>query len=74
MVNIEKVFSELERLRESYQQLIFEHDNIRFHVNKRLFSVYMLKIGYLEYQVFDLDISIRRARREIQLIQIDLNQ
>lgn len=66
--------SEVERLHSVLSALIMEHDELCFHICKNLESEYLLKIGVLEYKVFDLQCKVLRIKRKIELIQAKFNR
>ena len=54
--------------------LVHERDKLLFHVCPKIRTEYMLKIGKIEYAIFDYQCRILRIRRKIELIQAFLNR
>lgn len=69
----EKLVSEIEDLKEELKKLIFNEDELKYHINKEIETQYMLKIGYLEYKVFKKEVDLLMIKKEIKLIQKAIN-
>lgn len=65
----EKRKCELNRLRDEYSLLIEQYTELTDVIRPQLESLYMLRIGRREHQLFSLQIQLRRLKREIALYQ-----
>jgi ABC-type Na+ efflux pump permease subunit len=70
----EKLVSAVQELETELADLVFERDKLLYHVCPKLQTEYILKIGKLEYAVFEYQCKILRAKRKIELIQAQLNK
>jgi hypothetical protein len=70
----EKLFSSIQELEADLAELVSERDRLLYHVCPHLQTEYMLKIGKLEYAVFEYQCKILRAKRKIEIIQAMLNR
>jgi hypothetical protein len=70
----EKLVSAVQELETELADLVFERDKLLYHVCPNLQAEYMLKIGKLEYAVFEYQCKILRAKRKIEIIQTQLNR
>ena len=70
----EQLLEEAKRLQADLSALIMERDELKHHVCKDLQMDYMLKLGTLEYKVFELQCKILRIKRKIELIQMHFNR
>ena len=55
---------ELNRLRDEYSLLIGQYTELTDVIRPQLESLYMLRIGRREHQLFSLQIQLRRLKRE----------
>jgi hypothetical protein len=70
----ERLFREVQTGREELSALLFERDELIFHVCKDIEADYMLKIGSLEYKAYEFECGILRIKRKIELVQAKLNR
>jgi hypothetical protein len=70
----EKLVSEVQGLETKLADLVYERDKLTYHVCPQLQTEYLLKIGRLEYAVFEYQGKILRIKREIEMIQAKLNR
>ncbi|MDR1731080.1 MAG: hypothetical protein LBR61_03205 [Synergistaceae bacterium] len=70
----ERLSGEVKALRENLASLVYERDELELHVCKDIEMEYMLKIGSLEYRVYEAECRVLRLRRKIELIQARLNR
>jgi hypothetical protein len=70
----EKLVSSVQELETELADLVFERDKLLYHLCPKLQTEYILKIGKLEYAVFEYQCKILRAKRKIELIQVQLNK
>lgn len=55
---------EIQELKKSLEELVFERDELRFVVCGNIKMTYMLEIGNLEYRVYDAYCDYLRLRRK----------
>ena len=60
---------EIQELKKSLEELVFERDELRFVVCENIKMTYMLEIGNLEYRVYDAYCDYLRLRRKKEFIQ-----
>jgi hypothetical protein len=65
--------TKLEDLKTILTEKIAEKDDLIFHESKDIEAIYILKIGYLEFKIFEIKLNIQKIRREIALIQKQIN-
>jgi hypothetical protein len=65
--------NKLETLKIIITEKIAKKDYLIFHECKHIETVYMLKLGHLEFKIFEIKLNIRKIKREIQLIQKQIN-
>jgi hypothetical protein len=70
----EDLVSLVQKLEAELADLVFERDKLLYHVCPKLKTEYMLKIGKLEYAVFEYQCKILRTKRKIEIIQAQLNK
>jgi len=63
----------IEKLKINLTEKIAKKDYLVFHECKTIETNYMLQLGYLEYKIFEIKLNIRKIRREIHLIQKQIN-
>ncbi|MDR0299070.1 MAG: hypothetical protein LBI13_03190 [Streptococcaceae bacterium] len=74
-ISTEKLkLAQLTRMRKKLSELIEQRDFLNYHEGQRLHAQYMLKIGRLEFQAYELYIEQLRLKRKSELIQVYLNQ
>lgn len=72
--NFQKLKDEVEMLRTELSMLMLERDELRFVICKNIETEYMLKLGSLEYKVFEAQCAVMRLKRKIELIQAKKNR
>jgi hypothetical protein len=72
--DFEKLKSEVEKLRTELSMLVLERDELIFVECKNIEMAYMLSIGCLEYQAYEIECAIRRLKRKAELIQAKKNR
>ena len=65
---------EIDVLREKLSALIEEHESLLHGERDLLMAQYNRDIGYLEHELFLLDIELAELRRRISILQADINQ
>ena len=70
----DRLVSLIQELEAELAGLVLERDNLLYHVCPKLQAEYMLKIGKLEYAIFEYQCKILRVKREIEIIQSFLNR
>jgi len=70
----QKLTEELERLRTELSMLMLERDNLLHVTCKNIEMYYMLKLGNLEYKVFQAQCAYLRLKRKLELIQAKKNR
>jgi hypothetical protein len=70
----EKYVSSVHELENELAELVHERDTLLFHICPKIQTEYMLKIGKIEYAIFDYQCRILRIKREIELIQAFSNR
>jgi len=71
---IEKLKSEIEKLRTQLSMLVIEHDELALIECKHIEMAYMLAVGGLEYKVYETECAILRLKRKVELIQAKKNR
>jgi TolA-binding protein len=66
--------SSVQKLETELADLVFERDMLIYHVCPNIKTEYILKIGKLEYAVFECQCKILRAKRKMEIIQAQLNR
>ena len=51
-------------LKEKLAKLIFEYDELRFHICPKIENSYLLTFGFLEYEAYNLDIELEMIKKE----------
>jgi hypothetical protein len=70
----EALLSLVQKLETELADFVFERDKLLYHTCPKLKTEYMLKIGKLEYAVFEYQCKILRTKRKIEIIQSQLNK
>ncbi len=70
----EALKEEVAKKRTELSMLFLERDNLIYQENKNIEMEYLLAVGDLEYKVFELDNEVRRKKREVELIQAQVNR
>ena len=61
--------SKIKEIESELALLVKNRDNLLFHVCPKLKTEYMLKIGKIEYSIFEYQCKILRLKREVEIIQ-----
>ena len=69
-----KLNEDVKRLKAELPLLILERDDLILVKCVNIKTIYMLKLGALEYKVYENECALLRARRKIQLIQAKINR
>lgn len=69
-----KLKKEVEKLRVQLSVLVLEHDELLYVECKNIEMKYMLTIGGLEYKAYEIECSILRLKRKVELIQMKKNR
>ena len=72
--DFEKLKSEVEKLRIELSMLVLEKDELLFVECKNIETAYMLAVGGLEYKAYEMECSILRLKRKLDLIQAKKNR
>jgi hypothetical protein len=70
----EKLLASVYELEDELAGLVHERDKLLFHICPKIKTEYMLKIGKLEYAIFDYQCKTLRIKRKIELIQSFINR
>ena len=54
-------------LKEKLAKLIFEYDELRFHICPKIEDMYLLSFGFLECEAYNLDTELEMTKRYIEL-------
>lgn len=72
--DFEKLKNEVEKLKTELSMLLLEQDELRFVICKNIETEYMLRLGAIEYKVYEAQCTALRLKREIELIQAKKNR
>ena len=64
---------EINALREKLSVLIEEHESLLYGERDALLAEYNRNVGYLEHELFFLEVEIAELRRRIAILQADIN-
>jgi len=67
------LISSIQKLEAELSELVYRRDMLLYHTCPMLQTEYMLKIGKIEYAIFEYQCKILRTKRKIELIQVSLN-
>lgn len=65
---------EVGKLRTELSMLVLERDSLLYQECKNIEAVYMLELGAVEYQAYQLECRILRLKRKKELIQAKINR
>jgi hypothetical protein len=68
------LLSLIQKLETELAELVHDRDKLLYHICPKLQTEYMLKIGKLEYAIFEYQCKILRTKRKIDIIQSFLNR
>lgn len=66
--------AEVDRLRQTLTDALAARDELQYVEKVNLSSAYLVKFGLLEYHVYQAKCNMRRAKRELELIQACVNR
>jgi hypothetical protein len=72
--DFDNLVTQVQALEKELTALVQDRDELLYHVCPYIKTEYMLKIGKLEYSIFDCQCKILRTKRKIKLIQVALNR
>ena len=64
----------VERLQTEVSMLLLERDELRFVQCKNIETAYMLALGDIEYKAYELNCSVLRLKRKLELVQAKKNR
>jgi len=70
----DSLLSSVQELEAELADLVYERDKLLYHVCPKLQAEYMLKIGKLEYAIFEYQCKILRTKRKIEIIRSFTNR
>lgn len=70
----DKLQIEVERMRTELSMLLLERDELQFVICRNIETQYMLKIGDIEYRVYEAQCAVLRLKRKLELIQAKQNR
>jgi len=70
----DSLLSTVQELETELADLVYERDELLYHVCPKLQAEYMLKIGKLEYAIFECQCKILRTKRKIEIIRAFKNR
>ena len=70
----ESLLSLIQELETELANLVYDRDILIYHTCPKLQTEYMLKIGKLEYAIFEYQCKILLTKRKIEIIQAHLNK
>jgi len=65
----DSLLSSVQELETELAGLVYERDKLLYHVCPKLKAEYMLKIGKLEYAIFECQCKILKTKRKIEIIR-----
>jgi len=68
------LLSSIQSLETELSELVYERDKLLYHTCPKIQIEYMLKIGKIEYTIFEYQCNILRLKRKIEIIQAALNR
>lgn len=69
-----KVINNINELKESIADLLEEKDYLTYYTCKNIEVDYMLKVGFLESKLLELEVKIEKAKKRIKLIEGYINE
>jgi hypothetical protein len=70
----QKLFFEIQKLQDELAALYFEKDELQYQTCKNIEMEYMLKIGVLEYNLYEKETQILRIKHKLELIRQKINR
>lgn len=71
---VQKLKDEVEKLKTELSMLLLERDELKFVICKNIETMYMVKLGALEYKAYKAECTALRLKRKIELIQAKKNR
>lgn len=65
---------EIERLRTELSMLLLERDELKYVQCKNIETAYMLALGSLEYKAYEIQCTVLRLKRKMELVQAKKNR
>lgn len=72
--DFQKLKDEVEKLRTELSMILLERDELQFVICKNIETEYMLKLGAMEYRVYEAECKALRLKRKLELIQAKKNR
>ena len=72
--DFQKLKDDVAKLRTELSMLLLERDELQYVICKNIEMEYMLKLGSLEYRVYEAECAVLRLKRKINLLQIKKNR
>lgn len=60
-------------LKEKLAKLIFEYDELKFHICPEIEEMYLLSFGFIECEAYNLDIELEMIKKYIELFNNGMN-
>ena len=70
----DNLVSLIQELEKELSELVYERDNLIYHICPTIKAEYMLKIGKIEYAIFEYHCKILRTKRKIEIVQAFINR
>ena len=64
---------QIKELKEKLSLLIFEYDDLQYHICPNIEQEYLVKFGVIEYELYKKEIELSKIKRKYQLLQIKAN-
>ncbi len=72
--DFEELKQKVERLRTELSMLLLERDELQFVICRNIETLYMLKLGSLEYKAYEAQCNFLRLKRKLELVQAKINR
>lgn len=72
--DFQKLKEEVEKLRTELSRIVLERDELQYVICRNIETKYMLKLGGLEYKVYEAQCEAMRLKRKTELIQAKKNR
>ena len=69
-----KTINSINELKESIADLLEEKDYLTYYICRNIEVDYMLKVGFLESKLLELEVKIEKAKKRIKLIESYINE
>ena len=67
------IHPQYQQLKNKLSELIFEYNDLKFHICPLIEIKYVKNFGELEYELYKKDVEISKLKRKLNLIQIEIN-